>query len=201
MLYAAFVSRLKTPHLRFIISLVPLGILFTITVGSAVIPQINGVLQMIAPGTTFTGRLDLWQYTVERIAEQPFVGYGFENFWGTSTVINADQPIELTWDVREIVHGHNSYLDAAISFGLPGLVIIMFVLIILPAMDYAATNRQGPSSRLANLFLSIWIFTSLNACLESFFFRRSDPVWFCMLLAVIGLRLLATGRSRPIRTH
>lgn len=199
MLYAAFVSRLKTPHLRFIISLVPLGILFTITVGSAVIPQINGVLQMIAPGTTFTGRLDLWQYTVERIAEQPFVGYGFENFWGTSTVINADQPIELTWDVREIVHGHNSYLDAAISFGLPGLVIIMFVLIILPAMDYAATNRQGPSSRLANLFLSIWIFTSLNACLESFFFRRSDPVWFCMLLAVIGLRLLATGRSRPIR--
>lgn len=199
MLYAAFVSRLKTPHLRFIISLVPLGILFTITVGSAVIPQINGVLQMIAPGTTFTGRLDLWQYTVERIAEQPFVGYGFENFWGTSTVINADQPIELTWDVREIVHGHNSYLDAAISFGLPGLVIIMFVLIILPAMDYAATNRQGPSLRLANLFLSIWIFTSLNACLESFFFRRSDPVWFCMLLAVIGLRLLATGRSRPIR--
>lgn len=199
MLYAAFVSRLKTPYLRFIISLVPLGILFTITVGSAVIPQINGVLQMIAPGTTFTGRLDLWQYTVERIAEQPFVGYGFENFWGTSTVINADQPIELTWDVREIVHGHNSYLDAAISFGLPGLVIIMFVLIILPAMDYAATNRQGPSSRLANLFLSIWIFTSLNACLESFFFRRSDPVWFCMLLAVIGLRLLATGRSRPIR--
>lgn len=199
MLYAAFVSRLKTPYLRFIISLVPLGILFTITVGSAVIPQINGVLQMIAPGTTFTGRLDLWQYTVERIAEQPFVGYGFENFWGTSTVINADQPIELTWDVREIVHGHNSYLDAAISFGLPGLVIIMFVLIILPAMDYAASNRQGPSSRLANLFLSIWIFTSLNACLESFFFRRSDPVWFCMLLAVIGLRLLATGRSRPIR--
>jgi O-antigen ligase len=196
MLNAAFVARLKTPLLRFVITLVPLVILFTITVGSAVMPQINGILQMIAPGTTFTGRLDLWQYTVERIAEHPFAGYGFENFWGTPIVTAADQPIELTWDVREIVHGHNSYLDAAIAFGLPGIVVVMYVLIILPAMDFAATNWQGPSQRLANLFLSIWIFTSLNACLESFFFRRADPVWFCMLLAVLGLRLLASGRTK-----
>ncbi len=199
MLYAAFVTRLKTPLLRFITTLVPLAILFTITVGSAVLPQINGVLQTIAPGTTFTGRLDLWQYTVERIADHPLAGYGFENFWGTAIVMDADQPIELSWDVREIVHGHNSYLDAAISFGLPGLMVIMFVLIIQPAMDFATANLQGPSSRLADLFLTIWIFTSLNACLESFFFRRADPVWFCMLLAVIGLRLLATGRSKPGR--
>ncbi len=200
LVYAAFVSRMNTPLLRFVTSLVPLGILFTITVGSAVVPQINDVLQTIAPGTTFTGRLDLWQYAVERIGEHPLAGYGFENFWGTPAVTNADQPIELTWDVREIVHGHNSYLDAVISFGLPGFVIIMFILIILPAADYASTNWQGASSRLANLLLAIWIFTSLNACLESFFFRRADPVWFAMLLAVIGLRLLATGRKSPAGT-
>jgi len=94
------------------------------------------------------------------------------------------------------VHGHNSYLDAAISFGMIGLGISILILILLPAADYAATIWQGPTARLANLLMSIWIFTSLNACLESFFFRRADPVWFCMLLAVFGLRLLATAQAK-----
>ncbi len=196
MVYSVFVSKFKAPVFRFVVCLLPLAILFTITVGSAVFDQINGILQWIAPGTTFTGRLDLWQYAVERIAERPFAGFGFEGFWGTPVVTNADQPIELTWDVRDIVHGHNGYLDAVLAFGLPGTVVIFYVLIIKPAADFARTNWQGQSSRFANLLLSIWIFTSLNACLESFFFRRADPVWFAMLLAVFGLRLLATGQSK-----
>ena len=193
MLYAAFVSRIRTPLLRFSLTLIPLAMLFSITVGSAAFDEINGALQALAPGTTFTGRLDLWQYTIERIGERPFLGYGFESFWGTPLVTNADQPIELSWDVREIVHGHNSYLDAIITFGLPGFLIVFYVLIIRPVADYAAIQWQGASSRMANLFLAIWMFTSLDACLESFFFRRADPVWFCMLIAVFGLRLLATG--------
>ncbi len=191
-------SRIHSPVTRFVITLLPLAILFTITVGAAVFEPINNVLQSIAPGTTFTGRLDLWQYSVERIGEYPFFGYGFENFWGTPIVTNADQPIELTWDVRDIVHGHNSYLDATISFGIIGLAICMLVLIIMPAADYAASSWQGPTARLANLFISIWMFTVLNACLESFFFRRADPVWFCMVLAVLGLRLLSTSQAKPV---
>ena len=196
MFYTAFLAQIRSPISRFIFALAPLGILFTITVGSAVLQPINNILQTIAPGTNFTGRLDLWQFSVDQIAKYPFFGYGFENFWGTPAVTNSDQPIELTWDVREIVHGHNSYLDAAISFGLIGLGISILILILLPAADYAATQWQGPTARLANLLMSIWIFTSLNACLESFFFRRADPVWFCMLLAVFGLRLLATAQAR-----
>lgn len=199
--YTIFLAHIRSPISKFIFALIPLGVLFTITVGSAVLPPINNILQTIAPGTTFTGRLDLWQYSVERIAEYPFFGHGFENFWGTPAVTNADQPIELTWDVREIVHGHNSYLDAAISFGMIGLGVCLVVLVLLPAADYAATCWQGPTARLANLFMSIWIFTSLNACLESFFFRRADPVWFCMLLALIGLRLLATSQRNLSRQN
>ncbi len=197
LIYTAFIAKFRAQGFRFVLSLIPLGILFTITVGSAVVDPINGILQTIAPGTTFTGRLDLWEYAVERMAEHPFVGFGFENFWGTPAVTNADQPIELSWDVREIVHGHNSYLDAVLAFGIPGAMVIFYVLIIQPAVDFARTNSHGKKSLFANLLLSIWIFTSLNACLESFFFRRADPVWFCMLLAIIGLRLLASGSEKP----
>ncbi len=197
LIYSAFIAKFRAPGFRFALSLLPLGILFTITVGSAVVDPINGILQTIAPGTTFTGRLDLWEYAVERMAEHPFAGFGYENFWGTPAVTNADQPIELTWDVREIVHGHNSYLDAVLAFGIPGAMVIFYVLIIQPAVDFARMNCHGKKLLFANLLLSIWIFTSLNACLESFFFRRADPVWFCMLLAVVGLRLLASKPVRP----
>jgi hypothetical protein len=32
---------------------------------------------------------------------------------------------------------------------------------------------------------------ALGMCLESYLFRRSDPVWFSLLVAVFGLRFLA----------
>ncbi len=198
-LYAAIVSSFKSPAMRFGASLIPLTLLLTMTVGSAAFDEINQLLQSIAPGTTYTGRLDLWQYTIERIGERPFAGFGFENFWGTPAVTNTDKPIELSWDIREIVHAHNSYLDAIISFGLPGLAIVLFVLILLPAIDFARIGKDGASKHFSTMLLAIWIFASLDACLESFFFRRADPVWFCMLLAVIGLRLLASGKATQSR--
>jgi O-antigen ligase len=42
---------------------------------------------------------------------------------------------------------------------------------------------------MADLFMMIYTFTALNACLESFFFRRADPVWLMFVFAVFGLRL------------
>ena len=176
---------------KYFICLAPLVILLTITIGSAISPQINEVLQSIAPGTTFTGRLDLWQFSTARILEQPLLGYGFESFWGTSLVKGIEQPIELSWDVRGIVHAHNSYLDTAINFGIPGAIVVIATLIILPVRDFVRSQHHGVSGQMANLFLMIWIFCVLDACLESFFLRRADPVWFCMILAIFGLRLLA----------
>ena len=41
-------------------------------------------------------------------------------------------------------------------------------------------------------------FTALNAFLESFFFRRVDPVWMFFVMAALGLRLTARF---PIAAH
>ena len=39
--------------------------------------------------------------------------------------------------------------------------------------------------------MMVVLFTSLNAFLESFFFRRADPVWLFFLFGLLGLRLAA----------
>ena len=46
--------------------------------------------------------------------------------------------------------------------------------------------------------MMIVLFTALNAFLESFFFRRADPVWLFFVLGLLGLRLVARF---PIRSH
>ena len=67
----------------------------------------------------------------------------------------------------------------------------LYVLVVLPLWDYLRIPNSGNAGKLAGLFITLWLFTALGPSLESFYFRRADPVWFCMLIAVIGLRLTA----------
>ena len=64
-----------------------------------------------------------------------------------------------------------------------------------------AILASGNAGKLALLFITLWIFTALGASLESFFFRRADPVWFTMLIAVVGLRLTAHISRKHIRAQ
>ncbi len=185
--------------LKMFILILPIALLATVTLGAVIFPSILDELRSHVPGLTYTGRTDIWIFGLDSLNKSPWLGYGFESFWNTPRVANMVQPIDLNWDVRGIVHGHNSWLDAALAFGIPGAVLLAAVLILLPLIDYCRIPNSGNAGKLGNLFITIWIFTSLGACLESFFFRRADPVWFCMLIAIIGLRLTAHMSSQHIR--
>ena len=176
---------------KLLVIVTPVLVLTLVTLGSVVYDPILNGLQSVFPGLTYTGRLDLWIFGIEYVSKAPWLGYGFESFWSTPRVIGLEQPIELSWDVRGIVHGHNSWLDSALAFGVPGALILFGALFILPVRDYLRIPASGNAGRLADFYLTIWMFTALGASLESFFFRRADPVWFCMLIAVVGLRLTA----------
>ncbi len=177
--------------LKAFVILLPVAGLATATLGAVLYPPILEKLWEYIPGLSYTGRTDLWIFGLEYLQKTPWLGYGFESFWGTTRVTNLEQPIELNWDVRGIVHGHNSWLDAMIFFGIPGALVVGLALVVSPIVDYLRIPPTGNAGRLASLFMGIWIFTALGANLESFFFRRADPFWFCMLIAIIGLRITA----------
>ncbi len=177
--------------LKALILIMPVAVLATITLGAVIFPPILDQVHVHLPGLTYTGRTDIWTFGLDSLIKSPWLGYGFESFWNTPRVVNMVQPIDLNWDVRGIVHGHNSWLDAALAFGIPGAMLLVVILIILPLVDYCRIPDSGNAGKLGHLFITIWIFTAFGACLESFFFRRADPVWFCMLIAIIGLRLTA----------
>ncbi len=161
------------------------------TVGTVLFEPLHDLRETLSPGTTFTGRTDLWKFAFENIAKRPWTGFGFESFWFTPDVYYGEPNRELAWDVRGAVHGHNGYVDIALTMGIPALIAAVFALILAPLSDYARVRKTRENVLMADLFLMIFTFSALNAFLESFFFRRADPVWLMFLLAVFGLRMVS----------
>jgi len=190
-------ARIGSIWLRGLVALGPLAILLTATVGSVLFKPVNAIVQAVSPGQTFTGRTEIWSFALDRFWNRAIFGYGFEGFWGSDYVRYAEIGENETGIAQGMVHGHSGYVDLAIGLGIPGLLIALLVLVVLPLRDHHRVIRTPENKALAELFFRIWMFCIYSACLESFFFRRADPVWFSLAIAIIGLRLTARYRVLP----
>jgi O-antigen ligase len=161
------------------------------TLGIVFIEPLKEFANANFPGLTYTGRVTLWEYAGEMLAHRPWLGYGYDSFWGSKMLLDTDQPFDRPWDIREIVHGHDGYLDIALVMGIPALCVAVFTFLIEPLRDYMRTPHLKENIFLGDFFMMVLLFTALNAFLESFFFRRADPVWMFFVMGVLGLRLVA----------
>ncbi|MDR6872416.1 O-antigen ligase [Bosea sp. BE125] len=187
-------ARIRSLWLRALLALGPLALLLTATIGSVLFKPIDTALQALSPGQTFTGRTEIWKFALDRLWNRPILGYGFEGFWRSDYVMFADIGEGETGIAQGMVHGHSGYVDLAIGLGIPGMMLALIVLILLPLRDHHRVLPKPENKALAELFFRIWLFCVYSACLESFFFRRADPVWFALLVSVIGLRLTSKYR-------
>ncbi len=194
MLLGYLCERIPSLGLRLLLCLGPVALLLVLTLGGALVPEIAAFNKLVMKDPTFTGRFDIWRYGFEKLAERPWTGYGFEGFWQTSTTLEGESRLELAWAVEKIIHGHNSYLDVALTTGLPGLLLVFYVFLVKPVLDFHFCQPTDDNRKLATMFLTILIFISLGMCLETYYFRRADPVWFTLLIAVLGLRFTAAFR-------
>lgn len=148
------------------------------------------VLRGLGIDATFTGRSEIWAFSLDRISEKPLIGYGFQSFWYSG--LQAKEGSE-TWAFLA-AHAHNSFLETLLNGGVPGLLLIVVWLLVLPMRDASKALSSGNDLALTRLFLRIWVFSNLLACLESLYFVNTGPLWFTLLVAVFGLRLQARGR-------
>ncbi len=179
--------RLVTPVL-FAIAVIGTGLA---TLGIVFIPPIKEFADAAIPELTYTGRTALWEFAGEMIAQRPWTGYGYESFWATPLLTTMDQSFDRDWDIRGIIHGHNGYLDIVVIMGFPTLLVAIVVFLIEPLRDYMRIPLRRENVYLGDFFMMVVLFTALNAFLESFFFRRADPVWLFFLFGLLGLRLAA----------
>lgn len=185
------------PGLAVFVHLALVGVIAALTVGSVMSPTLNALLKALISDPTFTGRDEIWKFALQRISERPWLGYGYASFWQTPAVTGLEENFEASWDIRGIGSGHDSYLDAALTFGVPGAVVMIFILMGLPLIDYLRACRIAANRRLADLFVMIVIFMTYVGMLESFLLNRADPLWVMFALAVTGIGLTARMRAKP----
>lgn len=192
-LFGRFTGR---PGLAVALHLLLVAMIACLTVGTVMSPQLHRIGAALIPDPTYTGRDEIWKFALSRIAERPWAGYGYASFWQTPVVTGLEENYEASWDVRGIGSGHNSYLDAMLMFGIPGAMVILWLLMVRPLGNYLAAARKPASRRLADLFAMIVIFMTYVGMLESFLLNRSDPLWILFAFAVMGLELLRRMRLK-----
>lgn len=179
--------------LRAIVLLAPLAILLLFSIGTVMSDQLAEIAKWLPLDTSFTGRTDIWAFSIQALQAKLWTGYGFAAFWGSGAIRDLPQGMEWT---EYASHSHNGYLDTALSTGLPGTLLLIAVFVIAPLRDFHRAERGGNGGPLAMALLRVWLFGIYLSALESFFLDRADPIWFTFLLAVFGLHYLARFRVR-----
>jgi O-antigen ligase len=174
--------------LKRIICFVPLIAMNLLTVGSVASPALSSLTRLLPVDPTFTGRSDIWEFALSAVAEKPIIGHGYAAFWDDVTERQTAKGAE--WAVTA-AHSHNSYLDLAITIGLPGLLLVILIFVLAPLRNFQAIQAHNRSNALGKLFLTIWLFGLYFGTTETFLLERQNPVWFMFALAVAGLHFLA----------
>lgn len=177
--------------LRVVFLVVSLGAMNYLLISAAVLRETQDLLISLGVDPTFTDRASVWQLALGAIAERPFLGHGFQSFWQMDSLVYGEDA-ESSWAVTA-ANAHNGYLEQLINGGIPLLVLVVIWLVLLPSYHAGLAFRRGLHPELTRLFVRCWLFMLFLSCLESFIFANGGPIWFTMLLAVFGLRLLAYG--------
>ena len=164
-------------------------------VGSVVFPGIAAIDATLMSDPTFTNRTGIWRFAIDNFLQRPLTGWGFLGFWNTGHTLFNESGGQDAY-AAQASHSHNSYLDLALTTGLPGLALALWAIVFLPIRDYARAKADPARASLATLFFQIWAFCVFCGALETIFFRRDDSIWVSFLLAILGLRCLA--ERRPI---
>jgi O-antigen ligase len=183
-------TRRRAPAIALVLLLLAGFNLFT--VGSIYFEPVHHLIAELLPDPSFTGRTDLWQFAVEHVMQHPIIGYGFYAFWGTEPVVfelGGNQP----W-VNAASDAHNTYLNLAVTIGIPGLLLSIIWIVVMPMVDFYRRPAGGPASPLQILFIRVVLFGIFTSCFENSFFQQLDSVWFLYITAVFGLRYLAVTK-------
>ena len=183
---AFFVARARSVWTKALFAFGPLALITFLTVGSIMSDAARSLLRALPIDVTFTGRTEIWAFALESLGAHPWKGHGFEAFWYSEAVRYSAED-STRWMV-EVATSHNSYVDLALTIGIPGLALVALAFLVVPLRDFHRTLTTPENQEFARFFLVLWLFALYLGTFEAFFLSRATPMWFVLALAVCGLR-------------
>jgi exopolysaccharide production protein ExoQ len=137
--------------------------------------DIKGIVTgMVGRDASFTGRVNVWEYLVNR-DQNWLLGVGYESFWLGPRLLEM-------WTVFPFGpnQAHNGYIEMYINLGLVGVFLLLLVL-------FSSYRKIGKgldkSEGFAVLSFSLWITLLLYNITEAAF--KVHLIWLVFLLAAI----------------
>ncbi|MBR1229041.1 O-antigen ligase [Bradyrhizobium sp. AUGA SZCCT0042] len=186
--------RLRNTAAKLIVLICVPAIIGVLTIGSIQFAAVNALVNELMPDPTFTGRVEIWQFSLDHIAQHPIVGFGFQAFWGTSELVNS-WTWRGSWGYRA-PDAHNGYLNIAVMTGLVGLVLTLGWVLVRPFIDHVRTPPGRADPALNLMFIQTWLFGLYLSGFEAVLFTNGSVrvVWFMMVVSIFGLRLQARAK-------
>lgn len=97
----------------FIIALLCVSFFVIVLIGNT-----ESIVKFLGRDLTLTGRTGIWSVVIGKIAQHPWVGYGYKGFWLGLEGDSADVWYETFFMAP---HSHNGFLDVTVELGLIGL--------------------------------------------------------------------------------
>jgi O-antigen ligase len=180
------VARVRRPSAKVALAVGFPLIINIFAIGSILSDSIATLAGGFVSDPTFTGRDAIWRFTLDHIAQRPFLGFGFQAFWGTSDLLAAWSYLE-SWGYRAS-DAHNSYLNIAVMTGVVGLVLSMLWTVVQALADYIRTQSGSCDRALNMLLMQAWLFGLCISSFESVLFDGGNLLWFMLLIAIVGFR-------------
>jgi O-antigen ligase len=191
LVFSVVLMRLRSPVAKFITVISLPAIIGVLTIGSVAFESVYAVVEKLMSDPSFTGRNDIWGFTLNYIAQRPVVGFGYQAFFGTAELVNAWTWTE-SWGYRAS-DAHNGYLNIAVMTGLVGLALALGWVVLQPFIDHVRTPPDRVDPALNMMFVQTWLFGLYLSGFESELFNNGSVVWFMTAAAIIGLRLQTTA--------
>jgi O-antigen ligase len=151
-----------------------LGVLITSTAILLFIGNTETIVKLLGRDLTLTGRTGIWSVVIGKIAQHPWLGYGYRSFWLGMQGDSADVWYETFFMAP---NSHNGFLDVAVETGLVGLscFLLTFTKSCLRAIQWVRLNPTAEG-----LFPIMYLmFVLLNNLIES---TILDPAIFVLIL-------------------
>lgn len=137
--------------------------------------RVSGSISAGAEGDSLATRLKIWQGTLDMIMHNPVIGTGIGTFaWG----FPGYRPQGMTAFVN---FAHNDYLETACEMGLPGLLVMLWIIIVVIK---AGVRRKGLSPERLGCVIGV-LSLSLHAMTDFNFHIPANMLLFTMYLAIV----------------
>jgi O-antigen ligase len=181
--------RLRNPLGKLMVLISVPAVTGVLTIGSVQFAAVDALVGELLSDPTFTGRNDIWQFTLDHIAQRPIIGFGYQAFWGTSDLVNSWTWLD-SWGYRAS-DAHNGPLNIAVTTGLVGLLLTLGWVFVRPFLDHVRTSPGRVDPALNMMFVQTWLLGLYLSGFESELFNSGSVVWFMTAVSIFGLRLEA----------